>query len=74
MSEKRDAFVRLASERTSKAIDRIRQLHHLTNSANYESTPDDWDQICAALENEISRLREAVAATQKAKRALSFQL
>ena len=74
MSEKHQNFLRLASARTSKAIEEIRKLRHLGNPANYEYTPDEWNRIFMALKNEIDQLREVVTTPQKPKRVLSFQL
>jgi hypothetical protein len=58
MSSKRDAFVRLASNRTQAVIGRIRILSNCANPYAYEYTEDDVRKIFSAIEQEI-RLAKA---------------
>lgn len=49
METKRDAFVRLAETRTTKAIKAINNLENLANKKNYDYSEDDWNKIYQAL-------------------------
>jgi hypothetical protein len=53
MSNKREAFVRLASKRTNNVIASIRILSNCGNTYAYEYTEDDVKEIFAAIDKEI---------------------
>lgn len=57
---KGEKFKRLATSRTSKAMDAIANLRGLVSITNYEYTADDWAKIFAALEGELGKLQTAV--------------
>ena len=50
---KREKFVRLAENRTNKALEIIRLIGNLSNRSVYEYTAEDVEKIFAALEEEI---------------------
>ncbi len=50
---KRDKFVRLAENRTNKAIQTIQSISNLSNRSIYNYTDDDVKAIFSALEREI---------------------
>lgn len=51
---KREKFVRLAENRTNKALEIIRLLGNLSNRSVYEYTAADVEKIFSALECEIA--------------------
>lgn len=55
---KRDRFVRLAEARTNKIIDMIQLLGNCANTAHYEYTQHDIDQIFAAVEAELRETKK----------------
>lgn len=57
---KGDKFKRLAVSRTSKALDAIASLSGLTNTVNYEYTPEQWVTIMSALETEMTKLANKI--------------
>lgn len=54
---KREKFVRLAENRTNKAIEMIRLLGNLANKSSYDYTRADAEKIFKALENEIDQAK-----------------
>lgn len=56
MTEKRDKFVRLAENRTSRALHAIRTIGNLANKSNYEFTERDVRMIRKALVAEIEAM------------------
>ena len=54
---KRDKFVRLAENRTNKAIEMIRLLGNLANKSSYDYTRTDVEKIFKALEREIDQAK-----------------
>ena len=58
MSEKkREAFLRLATRRTTSVIDRIRVLSNCSNPYAYEYTEEDVKKIFAAIDKELKAAR-----------------
>jgi hypothetical protein len=55
--EKRASFSRLASIRTSNALDAIRGLGHLANPTTYSFDQESVDKIIGALDSSIEALR-----------------
>jgi hypothetical protein len=55
---KRDRFVRLAEARTNKIIDMIQLLGNCSNTAHYDFSQQDVDQIFAAIETELRETKK----------------
>lgn len=55
---KRDKFVRLAENRTNKALEMIRLLGNLSNTSVYDYTQKDVEKIFKALESEIAEAKK----------------
>lgn len=58
---KAERFVRVAEQRTQRAVDAIHSLSNCASRVCYDYTPEQVEQIIAALETEISRLQSAFA-------------
>lgn len=69
---KADKFVRLAEQRTTKAINSIRGIARLASS-NYEYTPEQAAKICEALRAEVVDLNERFS-KKEAPKAEGFKL
>ena len=69
---KAQKFTRLATSRTNKALDAISNIRGLTNTTNYEYTPDQAAKIMGALEAEMTKLAEAFKG--KSEEATGFAL
>lgn len=54
---RREAFIKLAEARTSRAMMSIRTIGNLANRSNYEYTDEDAQKIVKALEGEIRDLK-----------------
>jgi len=54
---KRDAFRRLATQRTNTVLDRLRILGHCANPHLYEYTDEDIRKIFKALDAELKAVR-----------------
>lgn len=67
---KADAFKRLATKRTTVALDKIRLIGNLT-SANYEYSDEQAARIIAALQNSLNDLARKFA---KCKEKVKFEL
>ncbi|MBD8641623.1 hypothetical protein [Sphingomonas sp. CFBP 13733] len=50
MRDKRSKFVQLANRRVAKAIDQMRLIGNLSNTAAYEFTEEDAQKIVTALQ------------------------
>lgn len=50
---KRDRFIRVAEARTNKIIDMIQLLGNCSNTATYDYTQEDVDQIFSTIESEL---------------------
>jgi hypothetical protein len=62
-SRRRQAFIKLAEARMSKALKLIRLIGNLSNRSNYEYTEEDVQKIVRALESEVKDLRGRFAMT-----------
>lgn len=69
---KADKFVRLAEQRTTKAINAVRGIGRLASS-NYEYTPEQAQRICEALKAEVVELHERFS-KKEAPKAEGFKL
>ncbi len=54
LESKKEKFVRLAENRTNKALEMIRLIGNLSNKAVYDYSIDDVNKIFTALETEIA--------------------
>ena len=69
---KRAAFVRLASNRTEKALKAISTLAHLANRRSYSYTEKDVSKIILALRREVSDLEALFKKSDK--KSINFKL
>lgn len=67
---KRDAFRRLATQRTSAVIGRLRILGHCSNPQLYEYTQEDVRKMFRAIESEMKAVKAKFTSTSKSE----FQL
>lgn len=59
MSEsKREKFIRLAENRTNKALEMIRLIGNLSNTSVYDYSQKDVDKIFKVLENELNESKK----------------
>lgn len=56
-SEKRERFLRIAESRTQKVLNAMQSLGKCAATASYEYTTKDVDQICTAIESELTELK-----------------
>lgn len=56
---KHDKFLRLAEARTNKALEMIRLIENLSNTANYEYKPEDVEKMFDRLERELRKARDS---------------
>ncbi len=67
---KREKFVRLAENRTNKALEMIQLIGNLSNRSVYEYTAADVEKIFNALEEEVAQAKKqftTVGKTEKFK-------
>jgi hypothetical protein len=64
---KRDAFVRLATKRTTVVLDRIRILSNCANASAYEYTDEDVRKIFTAIEEELRLARSRFQGARRRK-------
>ena len=62
---KREAFRRLASQRTSAVLDRLRILSHCSNPHLYEYTEEDVKKMFRAIEKEVKAVKAKFIASNK---------
>jgi hypothetical protein len=62
METDRQKFVRLASNRVTRAINAIRIIGNLSNRSNYSYTDADIDKIFKALTDEVKACRQRFTA------------
>ena len=55
---KREKFVRLAENRTNKALEMIQLIGNLSNRSVYEYTAADVEKIFNALEEEVAQAKK----------------
>lgn len=58
---KAERFVRVAEQRTQRVVDAIQSLSNCSSRVYYDYTQEQVEQIIAALETELRRLRSAFA-------------
>jgi hypothetical protein len=58
VSEKRERFVRISESRKFRAIQSIRLIRNLANSAVYEYSADEFESIISSLTIEVNALSE----------------
>ncbi len=64
MSEsKKEKFVRLAENRTNKALEMIRLIGNLSNKAVYDYSSKDVEKIFHALETEVALAKKQFTAS-----------
>lgn len=56
MDKKREKFRELAEKRTNKALDAIRLIGNLSNTATYSYEPDETKKIIKALRDAVSEV------------------
>ena len=59
--DKRKKFIKLAENRTAKAIGAIRTISKLGNKSHYEYSDDDVGTIVDALNEEVTTLEERLS-------------
>ena len=64
---KAERFVRVAEQRTQRVVDAIHSLSTCASRVCYDYTPEQVEQIIAALEAEVRRLRSAFAGENRFK-------
>lgn len=55
---KRERFIRLAENRTNKALEMIRLIGNLSNKAVYDYTKQDIDKIFKIIEDEVENSKK----------------
>lgn len=55
---KREKFIRLAENRTNKALEMIRLIGNLSNKGVYDYTKQDIDKIFKIIENEVENSKK----------------
>lgn len=55
---RRERFVRLANKRVNRALDTIRLIGNLSNTAHYEYAEEDIRKIIKALEDEVRAAKQ----------------
>lgn len=58
---KAQAFSRLASNRTGKALAMLDNIGSLANPSNYEYTKDQADKIVSALQDKVNQIKASFA-------------
>ena len=64
---KHDKFVRLAEARTNKIIDTLQLLGNCANTAIYEYSQDEVDQIFQAIDQEVREAKRKFNKTKSEK-------
>ena len=64
---KHDKFIRLAEARTNKIIDTLQLLGNCANTAIYEYSQDEVDQIFQAIEQEVRESKRKFNKTKSEK-------
>ena len=67
--DKHQNFLRIASIRTEKVIQRVERLAHCANKVNYEYSAEEAEQIFAAIDEALTACRAAFKNQKKGKRA-----
>ncbi len=72
--ERRKRFVKVATRRTRRIIDRLRTLGNCANKGAYEYSPADVDKILAALQHELDVVRAKFEERMKRKAEFKLEL
>jgi hypothetical protein len=72
--DKRERFVELGQTRVRKATQMLRLIGNLSNTSNYEYTPEDAQKILTALEHEMKLLRAKFQAALSRRSKDEFKL
>ena len=70
---KSERFIRLAEGRVTKARMAISRLSYLSNTGNYEYTPQQVEQMFSVLEQELAEVKSGFMKTAKEEKKFSFQ-
>ena len=70
---KSERFIRLAEGRVTKARMAISRLSYLSNTGNYEYTPQQVEQMFSVLEQELAEVKSDFMKTAKEEKKFSFQ-
>lgn len=71
---KRERFIELGEARVRKATQMLRLIGNLSNTSNYEYTPEDAQKILATLDGELKLLRAKFQAAQARRAKAEFKL
>jgi mitochondrial fission protein ELM1 len=72
--DKRQRFVELGETRVRKAAQMLRLIGNLSNTSNYEYSPDDAQKILSALDTEMKLLRAKFQAALSRRTKDEFKL
>lgn len=70
---KSERFIRLAEGRVTKARMAISRLSYLSNTGNYEYTPQQVEQMFSVLEQDLAEVKSGFMKTAKEEKKFSFQ-
>ena len=70
---KRERFIRVAEARTNKIIDMMQLLGNCSNTATYNYSQEDVDQIFSAIEYELRETKKKFQKTNS-KKGVKFSL
>lgn len=73
MTEKRDNFKRIASNRVNKIIDLISSLENLTNKSFYEYSDEEIELLFNAIQKELNNVKK-IFNDKENKKARKFEL
>ena len=68
MENKRENFIRIATNRTNKIIDTIQSLSNLTNTSYYEYTTEDIEKIFSSIIEEAENTKAVLLNANKNKK------
>jgi hypothetical protein len=70
---KRDRFVRLATQRTQVALNKLRILGNCANKDGYEYSDAEADKIIRAIEEEVKALKRKFRTGNSEKKGFSLE-
>ena len=70
---KSERFIRLAEHRVTKARMAISRIAYLSNTGNYEYTPQQVEQMFSVLEQEIAEVKAGFMKAEKEEKKFSFR-
>lgn len=71
--DKKENFIRIASKRTEKVLQRIEQLQNCANKNNYEYSEEQLEKIFSEIDEVLEKCKEAFRSKTKDKRK-TFEL